>query len=592
MIKKSNTVSFFCDNQCVFTHNEMLNFIPFLSGERYSKNISVGRGAGLSNNKMDAVATKETTLSEYNIDSAQGAVYAVYLATFTDEDILPGEKISEAGLCRDSNSEMANYALLSPVEKIAGKDLTVKIEIRLYLEGDTAFVSGDNELVKILLGIEDGEGATFEIARGDNYHPVSAMAKSEPPLERASASVTLTNNSISFSGNLTLPGYELLLYCNGKPSLRCYNYQGVSAEYFGGAVGEEKSIDYYADHIKQVSGVQLNGSYLPNYTIANIPSRLTEDCSLKLPQRLPDEYEVISEHKGNYIGVYAGKEISVFNLLNEKLMLAYKTDAIDKTPVLVSNGALFLYGADGVEFITSAGVKRKLSINADELCAVDTSGSYLLVARVGEVVSIYKCSSSGALTLKETLKVGSDFTMSRANAYYIAFMSPSLSIYRCVGLNNEFSKVANTLRQCAENFSDIYLDGSFIRMKNGNENIMVHLLGDEVIPYDEDYIFCDSFLRTSGGKTSAVSVCFGTKKAERLLNFATEIPKFFTFMGGYLLFFYGESVRTFYPIPCGKTIFSPNLVKGDTVTFTVSKGKEIAVGAAGVRQTLTLTTGG
>ena len=62
--------------------------------------------------------------------------------------------------------------------------------------------------------------------------------------------------------------------------------------------------------------------------------------------------------------------------------------------------------------------------------------------------------------------------------------------------------------------------------------------------------------------------------------------------GGYLLFFYGESVRTFYPIPCGKTIFSPNLVEGDTVTFTVSKGKEIPVGAGGVRQTLTLTTGG
>ncbi len=590
MIKKTNTVAIFCDDQAIFTHNSMLNFVPFLSREPYAKYISVGSGSGLVDDEMDALSSKPTTLSEYNADSSSGQVYGVYIARFTDEDILPGQSVSEAGLCAEIGKKMANYATFPPVVKKAGVDLIVKVEIRLYLSGEIEFTAGENQFALALLGARSCEGATFTMARGDNYHPTGAIPKREKPLEEKDAEVNFSQDGITFSANFSQPCYELIISMNGAPVLRGYNLHGTQSAYYSLAVGESKSVTVSGDRIVTLSGVRVNGSYPPSYAVMDFPRRLTEDCLPLIRHRLPDEYEVLSEHKGNYIGVFSGKEVTVYNLSNKKLSLSYKTDAVNKKPTLVSNGALFLYGGE-VELVNATGKRIKTGVTADDLCAVETSGNYLLVARTGNTVKVYRCTSNGVTSLKETLTVGDDFVMTRANQYYIAMLCPSVALYKCVGLNDQFAKVEKLLKTCAENFTDLSFHGSFLTMKNGEERVMIHTLGDEVIEYDEDYIKDDAFIRTNGDKTLSLCVAFGENKAERAMEFVEEIPKAFTFSGGYLFAFYSGKVRVYYPVPCGKTIFSPFFNEGDVVTFTMSTGKEVPTGSGGVRYQVKLTKG-
>lgn len=577
----------------VSVHNAVLDNLlkTVMSENTYGSFVAIGNASARNGYALGSkVAVLPASLGEHNFNAQFGTLFAVYYACVTEKEVSNGQSISEMGLSGLSDgSEIVNYVTFDAIEKIAGENIVIKVE--MYVEqvaSATQFVSGENLFVKALLGSETLVGKTFKLASGKNDHPNMPIFRSTSNIsKKVNATIELSGNNILIKGNFgsTIP-VEVLVLMDEIPVMRAHYISGWRTNNYTGTVSSAQSVDLIVKNLSYVTSVTSDGESVSNYTSLKYPELATADTISIMEQRVERNAKFLHEPTGTYMAVCSKKEVTVYNFYNRKANALYKCERHGEFCFLCSDGSLFMAGnGQLVGYMFQSGVATKHVFDGYapyEVAVVKNGATYLIASRDATGVD-FLVYDGQTLTLDERVEMNEKGFMKRVNLWYIALANKSPRVTRAKGLLGENARIVSALSSVLSSSSITLMDIKdcfMILHHTSMDRISVqHVEGTSKIYMTsgtaEYPMICEEILTVCEGDViKRIDFTAGTAKSRLNLYFdgTFKPPIDIANLGDYLLFLYEDCVKTVYLTTYGTRLYFPYLASGASISYSAIVG--------------------
>ena len=593
------------------SHNTIVDLASAINAwMEYARYIAVGTGTAVTDRGLENyLCQKRTQLDEYNSDPSKGELFAAYSIRLTDKDVAAGTIISEAGLTPFENGwPLVNYSYFGGVTKREGEDIVIRAEVRLELISDkVCFVSGNNLLAEIFLGIKSFSERNYKIAHGTNYHKTAVMPRSVSDFnEQYDIAARVADESVIMYSRFTSSPYELVIMMDDKPVLRGFFTESAHVESLSGWIRKNSSVEIKNRHVLDVYNVKYQSQAISDVYCTPYVSRVTKDCPQLFPYKLPKNSALVTEPSGAFTAVTDDKEINVYTFADNQARFVYKIRGTYPAVDVCSDGSVFTGGDCLIAYFKNGEAITKKEFpeysSVSRVLAVTEGGIYQ-IAVLAENTFYLLDYSEGTLSVRESIaNVPDDFMMVKHDVRFIDYWTETNALYKSAGIggnnaNNEtrlkyFCEHVNLqVLEVKERWMLLKLLSSGRRALCNRENTLIMYLeeGDEIV-------FCGELVFIfSGGQVRKV-VKWGTSVlAVEEIPFDGQAakPKSTAFLGGYLLFLYEDgTVKTFYPVEYGKVLFCPYANLTGSITFDAVIADDPMTGGNAVDVKFTIDYGG
>lgn len=590
-------------------HNRVVSVRKMLNTEGgYAKFISLGTGVSEGETLAQPIAQKPCTLVEHNFCPDNGALFAVYEASFTGDDLPPDTEITEVGL--GNGSMLCSYATVSAVKK-EGVDLCVRAELFLTVSVRfLALVAGENALVRGLLGADKIDLTALTLCSGHNNHFTAVLPMIEEALTPLSTAVTATDEgSVSVTARVNGLAEEIAVCYGGKPVLRGYGIGQNGNHTFTLTVDESRCVRINEPRVSFVYPPQKSdGTAVGEHYTEPIFASVTPSCPQLLRHLLERTATLLPAPSSAYIGVATEKEITVYLASGYTLMPVYKAQRTGEHAMLNADGSLVIAGkrTSLIRLIDGVATATELPLrNVTKIASNSESGGYHVVAVADGRLERIKVGFDGAVQTLDTFDGGDGYEINRHDARYIDFWCNARQTYYSKSLTGENATVVNRLCDYfvyyASNYSVLAVKGRWmvLRRKSDGKQFYGDFGSNTVVEISDGYsrTLSDSFVSVkNGGTLVAVERCYGEASSATAAPLTVPLVgvKQVEAVGDYLLCLFADGrVLTLYGNRAGVSVYCPDAQPSERLSvMAFCIGKPLNYSSVnGTEITITLSVG-
>lgn len=376
------------NGQTVKAYNTLNNVFPiYAAGEKLCAYIYVTTAQGQT-------VFKPAVPADGNFDICRGVLYVLY-ETVLDANELVGQTIVSAGFAYAPRANAQVNACAFNLNKNADERLLISGALYLSAAGaNTKFCSGDNALVRALLGVSAFPLEGYQLAAGTNYMPSVPLERGvEGILQAVACTPDFSANGISFLAALSQNVSETLLLLNGAPVARSRPDlpKTVAIEY--NTASEKGAVNLSGEFITEAFSVRVNDSAIIDYTLTSLPD--AAHLYRRLLFDLPPAARLSSDPSARFFAAEEGGRITLYNSAGGGLIPYYWINASGVN--LCADGAAFCY-LPGVLKLIKNGEKEFNVPTGTKTETVYNNGSYLAAAVSGQSVLLHRIDSGLNIT--------------------------------------------------------------------------------------------------------------------------------------------------------------------------------------------------